>query len=244
MDEGSIAKLIEYNEEYRFKIVLDGYVNYFNDLRNAINIYKPAHLAFWFEQLITDLKDEIIQPTENFQFDLSLQYEDVFPYGLNYPLLRGKNLERGDFTKREGKLRGEIERGKLFAPIRKPFEDLNIDEVKFDLLLDLADDLIFYFDRNETLQRGDDFKRGAFQTAADLRLSTAININFEDDISVDDNITYNITYTPLRGQLIRNNFQRGEKAFDSNVEIIKPPKRNKILSRGNDLIRQSEVIIC
>ena len=144
MDDDSSTELVEYNSNYSFKIILDGHVNYPKDLRDAIELYKPAHLGYWFEQLVKDLSDDIILPTESDLLNLSLSYEDIIPYGNNHPLLRSKNLIRTGFFKRSPQLfKGNYKRGfQTFTPLRKPFENLNIDEIAFNLNLNFEDNLI------------------------------------------------------------------------------------------------------
>ena len=47
MSDGSIVKIIEHNEKYMFDILQEnGSILYYNDMIEAVDTYKPAHLAF------------------------------------------------------------------------------------------------------------------------------------------------------------------------------------------------------
>lgn len=242
VSDDSEIKIIEYNEDYAFKVVqTNGYVIYMPDLREAIETYKPAHLGYWFEHIINNLNDDVDVPVTQIDLGVNLEYEDVIPYGLNHPLLRGKLNRGGFFTRRANDIRGYLKRGQIFAPIRTPSENLNIDEIGFNLQFSFEEKIQTEKQRSYDAKRGD-LKRGAvYPSPVDMKLNSSINLKYEDKLTnINESSQMQVEYTPIRNALTRGRFKRGSQIYGGNVEIIRPPKRGQLkrscFSRNSSII--------
>ena len=81
----SIVDIIEYSSKYSFKITIDGEgILYRNDLLDAIETYKPAHLAYLIE-LVTRLMDELkLSKDRLWTIELAKKAREYYPWRGRY----------------------------------------------------------------------------------------------------------------------------------------------------------------
>lgn len=81
----SIVDIIEYSSKYSFKITIDGEgILYRNDLLDAIETYKPAHLAYLIE-LVTRLMDELeLSEDRLWTIELAKKTKEYYPWRGRY----------------------------------------------------------------------------------------------------------------------------------------------------------------
>ena len=144
VSEETSVKIEEYARQYRFKLQLqDGYVKYWSDLRNALELYKPAHLAYWIEMWLRNEEDRVVLPDEEHLFEIFTHYADTIPYGRRGVSRYGR-IQYGNFTYNRG-------------------INLDLDEVHLQMALEAAD-------RYETLVRYGRIQYGQFKYGGKMAL--------------------------------------------------------------------------
>ena len=114
---GGETHIEEENEKYMFKIVTSGTIEDKRGLKEALDLYKPAHLGYSFLYNVFDLDDEPIGDTtvhgDELVEGVTTWWRDDVPYGhaLDYPRYDGTHRIGGMRTIGSGKADGSIRLG-------------------------------------------------------------------------------------------------------------------------------------